>query len=132
MKKYILLSALGIILSLSTSFAGKQKYCVVFFDETKAKTDQTYSKSVVSNVLKVREGDFMKVKQEFSKNWKLKYETQALDTNLIEVIWHDSKKGAKQKQRELIETVKHNPEAHLLKFNFEFEYNFGFEFGKQE
>lgn len=129
MIKYLLLLITTLIFIQYNGLAQKKKYCVVYYDQSKVKTDSTFSKSVVSNVVKVRHGDAMKVKKEFNKKWNLKYGKHALDTNLLQVIWHDSKPKAKKKQQELIDFVNKHPDAKLLMFSFEFEFEFSFEIG---
>ncbi|NOQ25180.1 MAG: hypothetical protein GQ564_07430 [Bacteroidales bacterium] len=111
-------------------FAQKKKYCFVYFDETTIeKTDSSYSKSVISNVVKVKERDNWKVKSEFYSEFKLKHSSIRLDTNNIQIEWAESKAKAKKKRKNRISNLNKRSSKEILLFSFEFKYEFSFEIG---
>lgn len=124
----LLIICVGLFIN-TTSYAQKKKHCFVYIDETKIEqTDSSFSKSVVSNIVKVKVGDNWKVKKEFYKKWQIEYPKVAIDTSKIEMIWVESKSEAKKKQKEIISELNRNSSQKVMIFRFEFEYEFSFEF----
>ena len=130
--KYIFIIVIiifGLFTSINT-LAQKKKHCFIYIDETTIeKTDSSYSKSIVSNVVKVKTGDNWKVKRKFYSELQLKHSNFKLDTNDLHIEWAESKSSAKKKRKNRISNLNKRSSKEILLFSFEFKYEFSFEIG---